>query len=52
MKSDEVLALLQKHEQECSQRFADVEQKIDRLDNKLWGIVALIILASGLEQLL
>ena len=41
-----------KHEKECSRRFADVEKKIDRLDQKLWGLAILIIIASGLEQLL
>jgi phosphate uptake regulator len=43
---------LEKHELECSQRFADVERKIDRLDTKLWGLAILIIIASGLEQLI
>ena len=43
---------LEKHEQECLQRFSDVERKIDRLDSKLWGLAVLIIIASGLEQLL
>ena len=43
---------LEKHEQECLQRFVDVEKKIDRLDTKLWALAVLIVIASGLEQLL
>ena len=52
MRNKELQTALEKHEQECSKRFADVEHKIDRLDTKLWGLAILIIIASGLEQLL
>jgi len=52
MRTKDLQDALQKHEEECSKRFADVERKIDRLDTKLWGLAILIIIASGLEQLL
>ena len=52
MTTKDLISALEKHELECSQRFADVERKIDRLDSKLWGLAVLIIIASGLEQLL
>jgi hypothetical protein len=52
MRNKELQTALEKHEQECLKRFVDVEHKIDRLDTKLWGLAILIIIASGLEQLL
>jgi phosphate uptake regulator len=52
MTNKSVREALTKHEKECAERFAYVEQKIDRLDTKLWGLAVLIIIASGLEQLL
>jgi len=52
MDSDDVLKLLEKHEKECHVRYAKVEKALERLDTKLWGIVVIIIIASGLEQLL
>ena len=52
MDSDDVLKMLEKHEQDCHVRYAKVEKALDRLDIKLWGIVVIIIIASGLEQLL
>ena len=52
MRNKDLQIALEKHEGECSKRFADVEKKIDRLDSKLWGLAILIIIASGLEQLL
>ena len=51
MTNKSVREALAKHEQECAERFADVERKIDGLDTKLWGLAVLIIIASGLEQL-
>ena len=52
MKSDDVLKLLEKHEKDCTARYAKVEKALERLDLRLWGIVILIVIASGLEHLL
>ena len=52
MKAAEVLKLLEKHEESCDKRYADIQEHLKRLDNRLWMIVSLIIIASGLEQLM
>ena len=52
MNSNDVLKLLEKHEKECTQRFSKVERSLEKLDLRLWGVIVLIIVASGLEQLL
>ncbi|MDB9996610.1 hypothetical protein OAE49_06295 [Gammaproteobacteria bacterium] len=52
MKADDVLKLLEKHESDCSQRYGDIQDKLKSLDNRMWGIMILIVLAAGLEQLL
>jgi len=52
MKTEEVLKLLEKHEHQCNVRYDKIEKSLDRFDTKLWGIFIIIIVASGLEQLL
>ena len=52
MTSKELLKLLEKHEQVCNARFDGINAKLNKLDNRLWIIVTLIIVASGLEQLI
>ena len=52
MKADEELKLLEKHESDCSERYADIQDKLKSLDNRMWGIMILIVLAAGLEQLI
>tara|TARA_R100001163_G_C4945044_1_gene115223 strand:- start:294 stop:452 length:159 start_codon:yes stop_codon:yes gene_type:complete len=52
MKTEEVLKLLEKHEHQCNVRYDKIEKALDRFDTKLWGIFIIIIVASGLEQLL
>jgi hypothetical protein len=52
MNSNDVLKLLEKHEKECTERFSKVERSLEKLDLRLWGVIVLIIVASGLEQLL
>lgn len=52
MNSNDVLKLLEKHEKECTERFSKVERSLEKLDVRLWGVIVLIIVASGLEQLL
>lgn len=43
MKADEVLRLLEKHEEECNRRYAKIEKSLDSLDYKLWGLAILIL---------
>ena len=52
MNADEVLKFLEKHEADCSERYADIQDKLKSLDNRMWGIMILIVLAAGLEQLI
>lgn len=47
-----MLKLLEKHEKDCSDRYARVEKSLDRLDVRIWAVIVLIVVASGLEQLL
>ncbi len=51
MKAEEVLKLLEKHEAECSQRYSDIQDKLKSLDNRMWGIMILIVVAAVLEHL-
>ena len=52
MNADEVLKLLEKHESDCSERYADIQDKLKSLDNRMWGIMILIVVAARLEQLI
>ena len=52
MKAEEVLKLLEKHEAECSNRYADIQDKLKSLDNRMWGLMVLVVVAAGLEQLI
>jgi len=52
MTPEEVLRQLEKHEESCDKRYADIQEKLKTLDNRLWAIMGLIVLAAGLEQLL
>jgi hypothetical protein len=51
MTAKEVLKLLEKHEESCDRRYVEIQDYLKKLDNRLWGIVILIVLASGLEHL-
>ena len=57
MEADDVLKLLEKHEEECNRRYAQiqhqldkVDSRLDKLDLRLWGIAALIIAAAVAER--
>ena len=57
MEADDVLKLLEKHEEECNRRYAQiqhqldkVDSRLDKLDLRLWGIAALIIAAAVTER--
>jgi hypothetical protein len=52
MKVEEVLMLMEKHEQESNRRFERIEKQLERLDMRLWGIAALIIAATFAERFL
>jgi len=43
MKVEDVLKLLEKHEEECNRRYAKIDKQLDRLDVRLWGIAILIV---------
>jgi hypothetical protein len=43
MKIGDVLARLEKHEEECAKRYADIQRQLDKLDTRLWGIAVLIV---------
>jgi|TARA_E500000318_G_C3479413_1_gene179809 chaperonin cofactor prefoldin len=43
MKADDVLKLLEKHEESCDKRYAEIQRQLDKLDMRLWGIAALIV---------
>lgn len=43
MKADDVLKLLEKHQEECNRRYDHIQKQLDKLDMRLWGIAALII---------
>ena len=47
----EMLALLEKHEEECNRRYAKIEKGLDKLDMRMWGIAALIVGAAILEKI-
>jgi hypothetical protein len=52
MTGKDILKLLEKHEESCDKRYGEINDKLKRLDNRLWMIVTLIVVASGLEQLI
>ena len=39
MKAEDVLKLLERHEEDCNRRYADIQSQLDKLDRRLWGIV-------------
>ena len=51
MKADDVLKLLEKHEDECNRRYAEIQKQVDKLDVRLWGIAALIIGAAVIQEI-
>lgn len=52
MKAEEVLRLLEKHEEECNRRYADIQSALDKLDKRMWGLAVLIIAAAAIPRLL
>ena len=52
MKAEEVLKLLEKHEEECNRRYADIQSTLNKLDTRLWGLAVLIIAAAAVPRLL
>tara|TARA_B100001057_G_scaffold463428_1_gene517408 strand:- start:450 stop:680 length:231 start_codon:yes stop_codon:yes gene_type:complete len=43
MKIADVLARLERHEEECAKRYTDIQRQLDKLDTRLWGIAVLIV---------
>jgi hypothetical protein len=52
MTPEEVLRQLEKHEESCDKRYEDIQNKLEKLDNRLWWIVGLVVLAPFLQRLL
>ena len=51
MKAIDVLKLLEKHEEECNRRYADIQRQLDKLDIRLWGIAVLIVAAAIAQRM-
>jgi hypothetical protein len=49
MKIAEILERLEKHEEECAQRYNDIQKQLDKFDTRLWGI-ALLIVATAIAN--
>lgn len=43
MRVEDVLKLLEKHEEECNRRYEKIDKQLDKLDLRLWGIAVLIV---------
>jgi hypothetical protein len=52
MTPEEVLRQLEKHEESCDKRYEDIQNRLEKLDNRLWWIVGLVVLAPFLQRLL
>lgn len=52
MTPEEVLRQLEKHEESCDKRYEEIQNKLEKLDNRLWWIVGLVVLAPFLQRLL
>ena len=52
MKANEVLKLLEKHEEECGKRYERIEKSLDKFDIKLWGLAILIVITPFLHKLI
>lgn len=52
MKAEEVLKLLEKHEESCDKRYEQIQKQLDRLDIKVWGLAVLIIFAPLVHKVL
>ena len=51
MKAEEVLKLLEKHEESCDKRYEQIQKQLDRLDIKVWGLAVLINFAPLVNRL-
>lgn len=59
MKAEDVLKQLERHEVECTLRYQRIEERLDdhkvclsKLDQRLWGLAALIVAVAVAEYLL
>ena len=50
MTAKELLKMLEKHEQVCNARFDGINNKLNKLDTRLWGICGVIIGVAVLEK--
>jgi|TARA_B110000285_G_scaffold17257_1_gene16788 hypothetical protein len=45
MTTKEILKLLEKHEESCDKRYGEINDKLKRLEDKLWGLAILIFIS-------
>ena len=45
-----LLKMLEKHEKVCNSRFDGINNKLNKLDTRLWGIYGVIIGVAVLEK--
>ena len=50
MTPEEVLRQLEKHEESCDKRYAEIQRQLDKLDMRLWGIAGLIVAAAVVQK--
>ena len=41
----DILKLLEKHEESCDKRYGEINDKLKRLEDKLWGLAILIFIS-------
>lgn len=52
MTPEEVLKQLEKHEDSCDKRYAQIQTQLTSLDVKVWGLAILIIFAPLIHKVL
>ena len=52
MTPEEVLRQLEKHEESCDKRYEEIQNKLEKLDNRLWWIVGLVVISPFFQRLL
>ena len=45
MTTKEILKLSEKHEESCDKRYGEINDKLKRLEDKLWGLAILIFIS-------
>ena len=45
MTGKDILKLLEKHEESCNKRYGEINDKLKRLEDKLWGLAILLFIS-------